>query len=84
MWKLKPWWLVFVMICIFLAACFCAAQAVTFAWLSSFPGRASQFKSLEIKFWSYAIAAVVLIVIDFGLFVRLVRQINRDNARKAD
>ncbi len=75
MWKLIPWRLVFVMVCLLLAALLAIGQAVTFAWLSSFPERASQLASLEVKFWSYMAIAAALVVIDLGLLVRMVRQI---------
>jgi hypothetical protein len=59
-----------------------AGQAITFAWLSAFPERAAQLDSLAIKFWSYAAVSVVLMVIDLGLLVRLVRQI-KDRRRRS-
>lgn len=75
MWKLIPWRLVVLMVVLLLAAFLAVGQAITFAWLSAFPERASQLESLEIKFWSYAAVAVALVLIDLGLLVRLVRQI---------
>jgi hypothetical protein len=74
MWKLIPWRLVFVMVCVFLAALLAVGQAVTFAWLSSFPERAPQLESLEVKFWGYVAITTVLVIIDVGLLVRIVRQ----------
>lgn len=81
MWKLVPWRLVFLMVCLLLAAFLAVGQAITFAWLSAFPERASQLESLEIKFWSYAVVAAVLVIIDLGLLVRLVRQIKEGRSR---
>jgi len=78
-----PWRLVFLMVGLLLAAFLAAGQAITFAWLSSFPERASQLESLEIKFWSYAVVSAVLIVIDLALFVYLVRQI-KDRRRRSE
>lgn len=75
MWKLIPWRVVFVMVGLLLAALFALGQAVTFAWLSSFPERAPQLESLEVKFWSYVAIAAALVIIDLGLLVRMVRQI---------
>ena len=74
--KLGPWPLVFLMVCLLLAALFAAGQAITTAWLSAFPERASQLGSLEIEFWSYAAVAAILVVVDLGLLVRLMRRIN--------
>ena len=81
MWKLIPWRLVFLMMGLLLVAVLAAGQAITFAWLSAFPERASQIDSLEIKFWSYATLSAALVVIDVGLLVRLIRQI-KDRRKK--
>jgi hypothetical protein len=78
--KFGPWRLVFLMVGLLLAALFAAGQAVTFAWLSAFPERASQLESLEIKFWSYAAVSAALVIIDLVLLVALVRQINKDTS----
>lgn len=75
MWKFVPWRLVFLMVVLLLAAFLAVGQAITFAWLSAFPERASQLESLEIKFWSNAAVAAALVLIDLGLLVHLVRQI---------
>ena len=75
MWRFIPWRLVFLMVVLLLAAFLAAGQAITFAWLSSFPERASQLESLEIKFWSYAAVSVALVAIDLALLVRLIKQI---------
>jgi heme/copper-type cytochrome/quinol oxidase subunit 2 len=75
MWKIIPWRLVLLMVCLLLAAFLAAGQAITFAWLSAFPERAPQLEALELKFWSYAAISFALVVIDFGLLVRLVRQV---------
>lgn len=80
--KIIPWRLVWLMIGLLLAAFLAAGQAITFAWLSAFPERASQLHTLEIKFWSYATLAVVLVIIDLGLLVRLIRQITADQRKK--
>ena len=63
------------MVVLLVAALFAVGQAITFAWLSSFPERASNLESLEFRFWGYAAIAVALVLIDLGLLVRLVRQI---------
>jgi membrane protein implicated in regulation of membrane protease activity len=73
--KIVPWRLVWWMIGLLLAAFLAAGQAITFAWLSAFPEQASRLHTLEIKFWSYATLAVVLVIIDLGLLVRLIQQI---------
>jgi membrane protein implicated in regulation of membrane protease activity len=70
-----PWRFVFLILAILLLAFLAAGQAITFAWLSSFPERASQLASLEIKFWSYTILAAILTLVDLGLLVRLIRHI---------
>ena len=77
MWKYIPWRNVFLIVFLFLAACFAAGQAFTFAWLSTFPERASQLKSLEIKFWSYTVVSAILLIVDFVLFVRLIKRIKQ-------
>ena len=57
-----------------LAAFLAAGQAVTFAWLSAFPERASQLESLETRFWGYATVSAILVIVDLILLVRLVRR----------
>jgi len=69
------------MVALLLVAFLAVGQAITFAWLSAFPERASQLESLEIKFWSYAAIAATLVLIDLGLFVRLLRQIKERRRR---
>ena len=73
MWKPARWQLVILIVGVLVAAILAAGQAITLAWLSAFPERASQLKSLEIKFWSYVVISAVLVVIDLGLLIRLVR-----------
>ena len=82
MWKLIPWRLLFLIVGLLLVALLAAGQAITFAWLSSFPERASELESLRIKFWSYTTISVVLIFVDLILAVRLVKRI-RDSRRAA-
>lgn len=65
----------FALLFLFLAALFAAGQAITFAWLSSFPEQAPQLESLEIKFWSYTVLSASLFIIDVVLLLRLKRQI---------
>jgi membrane protein implicated in regulation of membrane protease activity len=66
------------------AAFLAAGQAITFAWLSSFPERSSQLQSLEIKFWSYAVISAILLLIDLVLIARVAKQIrDRRNHFKA-
>jgi membrane protein implicated in regulation of membrane protease activity len=76
MWKLVPWRRVLIIVVLLIAALLATGQAITFAWLSAFPERASQLGSLQVKFWSYTAAAVILILIDLMLAVRLVREMN--------
>ena len=40
-------------------ALFCAGQAVTYAWLSSFPERAIQLSQLRFRFWSFVALFIV-------------------------
>lgn len=75
MWKFVPWRVVLLIVGLLIAALFAAGQAITFAWLSAFPERASQLDTLEIKFWGYATLSAALVIIDLVLFVRLVKQI---------
>ena len=77
MWKFAPWHRVLLMVVLLLVALFAVGQAITFAWLSAFPERASQLHELEVKFWSYIALAVVLVIIDLGLLVRFVRQVRQ-------
>lgn len=81
MWKFVPWRLVLLIVGLLLVALFAAGQAVTVAWLSAFPERASQLEALEIKFWGYATLSAILVIIDLVLFVRLVKQI-KDRVRR--
>ena len=74
-WKHIPWRLVVAIIAIFVLALFAAGQAVTFAWLSGFPERASQLPSLQLQFWSYAIASVILLLIDIVLTIYVLKKI---------
>lgn len=75
MWKNIPWRLVAVMVGVLVAAFLAVGQAITFAWLSAFPERAAQLSELETKFWAYIALAVVLVIVDIGLLVRLIRQV---------
>jgi membrane protein implicated in regulation of membrane protease activity len=86
MWGFMSQRLLFLILALLLLALVAAGQAITFAWLSSFPERASQFASLEIKFWRYTIVAVVLVLIDLVLLVRLIGQIKnkRSNSSAAN
>jgi len=84
--KLIPWRRVLVIVVLLIAAFLAAGQAITFAWLSAFPEQASQLGSLQLKFWSYTAAAVILVLIDLVLAVRLVRQmreLRRENKLRA-
>ena len=73
----------FLILALLLLAFLAAGQAITFAWLSSFPERASQLASLDIKFWIYATAAVVLVLIDLGLVVRWIGQDKTERNRSS-
>jgi membrane protein implicated in regulation of membrane protease activity len=81
MWKLIPWPLVRLIVGLLVVACLAAGQAITFAWLSSFPERATQLESLRIKFWSYASVSAVLVFIDVILVVRLTKRIKEIRRR---
>jgi membrane protein implicated in regulation of membrane protease activity len=81
MWKLIPWPLVLLIVGLLVVACLAAGQAITFAWLSSFPERATQLESLRIKFWSYASVSAVLVFIDVILVVRLTKRIKEIRRR---
>jgi membrane protein implicated in regulation of membrane protease activity len=86
MWKRIPWRLVILIVALLLVACFAAGQAVTFAWLSSFPERASQLESLRAKFWSYTVVSAVLLLISLALGVRLfnrIQEIRKDKKEPA-
>lgn len=72
--KLSPQRLVLLMVGLLFAALLAAGQAITMAWLSAFPERVSQIPLLELKFWSYSAVAAVLVIIDLGLCVRLMRR----------
>lgn len=63
-----------IMVGLLVLALLSAGQAITFAWLSSFPERASQLQELELKFWSFAAAATVFLGIDLGLLLHLMRR----------
>lgn len=70
------WFRVLIIIILFLVACFAAGQAITFAWISSFPEQTSRLESLEIKFWTYTIASIVLFVVDLILVIKGIRRAN--------
>lgn len=78
----KLWFQVFLIIVLFLTSCWAVSQAVSFAWLSSFPEQASRLQSLEMKFWSYTVLSIVLFVIDIIYIKRVLKRYNRDH--KAD
>ncbi len=76
--KKRPTWLfVLLILILFLAILFSVGQALTFSWLSAFPERASQLRSLEVKFWVYVILAIVLAVAEVLLIMRLIRQVRQ-------
>lgn len=72
--KITSLQLMFVIVILCIAAFLSAGQAIALAWLSSFPERVTQLKSLEIKFWSNAVLSVSLFLVDVILVVRLLRQ----------
>jgi heme/copper-type cytochrome/quinol oxidase subunit 2 len=80
--KYTPWPLVLLIVTLLFAAILAAGQAITFAWLSAFSEREFHIHSLEIKFWSYAIASVVLVLIDLALLVLLIRQNKKSKESK--
>jgi H+/Cl- antiporter ClcA len=51
-----------------------AGQAVTIAWLSAFPERQSQLAAMEVKFWMYSVATVLLLAVVLAAVVALVRR----------
>lgn len=63
---------------IFLFACVAAGNAVTFAWLSGFPERATTIPALQRKFWIWVVVSICLAIFDVVLFVALLlrRQLN--------
>ena len=75
MWGFMSQRLLFLILALLLLALLAAGQAITFAWFSSFPERASQLASFEIKFWCYTMVTLVLVLIDLALLVRLIGQI---------
>jgi len=48
-------------------------QAVTLAWLSSFPAQAGRLEILNIKFWFYISAAAIAAIIDALVVVRIIK-----------
>ena len=84
MWKIVPWRQVLLIFALLLVALFAAGQATTFAWLSAFPERVSQLESLRTRFWTYAVASAVLLVIDAVLLLNLVRKIIARRKRSED
>jgi membrane protein implicated in regulation of membrane protease activity len=69
----------FLIIVLFLTSCWAISQAVSFAWLSSFPVQASRLQLLEMKFWSYTGLSIVLFVIDIIYIKRVLKRYNRDH-----
>lgn len=72
------WRLVLLAVAILIAALLAAGQAITFAWLSSFPERASRFAAYEINFWCYGTASVVLIGAEIALLWHIFKRRNKD------
>lgn len=72
--KIQTSRLALAMVFLLFVALFAAGQAITFAWLSAFPERASQLDSLTFKFWAYAGLCVVLILVDLGLLIEIIRR----------
>ena len=58
----------------FLVAVITAMQAITLAWIASFPEHAPGFDAFERQFWIYSTLAVFFLVIDLGLLIRLVEK----------
>ena len=71
-------WRLVVLIGLFLLALWAGGQAITLAWLSAFPANASRIDSLTIRFWSYAVVAIILFVFDLWLLVGTIKHINRN------
>jgi hypothetical protein len=76
------WFQGFLVIALFLASCLAAGQAITFAWISSFPEQASRLESLEIKFWGYAALSIALFVIDIFVILRVLKRFKSDHKTK--
>jgi hypothetical protein len=69
-------WRLFFLICILpCAAFFSAAQAITYAWLSSFPEQASKLEYLNFKFWTFAAFSCVILAIELLFIFRFIRDI---------
>lgn len=71
--KLKIWHLGIVVVIFALIACLSVGQAITFAWLSSFPEHASRLDTLRIKFWVYMVIGLVAFVLSGVGIVRIVK-----------
>lgn len=71
-------WRLLVLIGLFVLALWAGGQALTLAWLSAFPANASRLDSLTIKFWSYVVVAIILLVFDVWLLVGTIKHINRN------
>jgi len=71
------WQFAFFVAALLITALLAAGQAVTFAWLSSFPERNAELGALRVKFWSSVcmslMASLGLLFCSFAMFDRLVR-----------
>jgi hypothetical protein len=61
---------------------FCVAQAITVAWLASFVDEAARLEQMRAKFWVFAVAAGVLVLVDALLFAVWGNRIRRVRAAR--
>jgi hypothetical protein len=79
--RLAVWQLVTLTLLSFVATYFAMAQAITVAWLASFPN-AAQVDQLKVKFWLFAITTCVMAIVDLLLLVVWMVRIHRVRAAR--
>lgn len=70
----RHWRSTLLVVALLLATLFFLGQAVTFAWLSTFPEQESRISLLRLRCWSYAALAVFSLVADVLCVVRLLKK----------
>lgn len=76
----KFWYLMAGLVVALVLTALCIGQAVTFAWLSSFPAQAQRLDLLTTRVWMYGLTSAVLLVIDVVLALGIVRSFRRRRA----
>lgn len=71
--KMNIWMLGFFVVVLVLIALLSVGQAITLAWLSSFPEQAERIEVLKTKFWVYLFTAIVASIFSVIGIVRIIK-----------